>query len=146
MKNVTCRKLTIDRSKTPEKLGTLKDISLYGSFQFHPCGGLIAHSLAGIGKELKKTKALSNRTHPVAGSTGATTNEDIPLSCSTANSNEFPNYGVNFIQHATSAQQPATHCFKPVTPQIQQFIPTYGYALKTGEQSAQCSLNSKKRL
>ena len=98
---------------------------------------MIARSLAGIGKELKKTKqqlqALSNRTHPVAGSTGATINEDIQLSsCSTANRNECPNYSVNFIQHSTSAQQPATHCFKPVTPQIQQFIPTCGYALKTG--------------
>ena len=135
MKNVTCTKLTIDRSKTPEKLGTLKDISLYGSFQFQPCGSLIARSMVGIGKELKKTKqqlqVLSNRTRPVAGSTGATTNEDIPLSCSAANHNEGPNYSVNFIQHATSAQQPATHCFKPVTPQIQQFIPC-GYALKTG--------------
>ena len=41
------------------------------------------------------------------------------------------NYSVNFIQHANSAQQPATHCFKPVTPQIQRLIPC-GYALKTG--------------
>ena len=133
---MTCRKLTIDRSKTPEKLGTLKDISFYGSFQFQPCGGLIARSLVGIGKEFKKTKqqlqVLSNRTRPVAGSTGETTNEDIPLSsCSTANRNDCPNYSVNFIQHANSAQQPATHCFKPVTPQIQRFIPC-GYALKTG--------------
>ena len=92
----------------------------------------------GIGKELKKTKqqlqALSNRTHPGAGSTGATTNEDIPLSsCSTANHNECPNYSVNFIQRATSAQQPATHCFEAVTPQIHHFIPPCGYALKTGE-------------
>ena len=84
MKNMRCRKLTIDKSKTPQKLGTLKD-----SFQFQPCGGLIACSLAGIQKELKKTKqqlqALSNRTRPVAGSTGATTNEGILLSsCSTA--------------------------------------------------------------
>ena len=108
---MTCRKLTIDRSKTPEKLGTLKDISFYGSFQFQPCGG---------------------HTRPVAGSTGETTNEDIPLSsCSTANRNDCPNYSVNFIQHANSAQQPATHCFKPVTPQIQRLIPC-GYALKTG--------------
>ena len=133
---MTCRKLTIDRSKTPEKLGTLKDISFYGSFQFQPCGGLIARSLVGIGEELKKAKqqlqVLSNRTRPVAGSTGETTNEDIPLSsCSTANRNDCPNYSVNFIQHANSAQQPATHCFKPVTPQIQRFIPC-GYALKTG--------------
>ena len=39
MKNVTCRKLLIDRQKAPEKVGTLKDISLYGSFEFQHCGG-----------------------------------------------------------------------------------------------------------
>lgn len=38
MKNVTCWKLIIDRQKAPEKLGTLKNISLYGSFEFQPCG------------------------------------------------------------------------------------------------------------
>ena len=39
MKNVTCRKLLIDRQKAPENLGTLKDITLYGSFEFQNCGG-----------------------------------------------------------------------------------------------------------
>ena len=41
MKNVTCRKLLIDRQKAPENLGTLKDITLYGSFEFQHlyCGG-----------------------------------------------------------------------------------------------------------
>jgi len=39
MKNVTCWKLLIDRQKAPEKVGTLKDISLYGSFEFQHCGG-----------------------------------------------------------------------------------------------------------
>ena len=32
IKNVKCRKLLIDRSKAPDKVGTLKDISLYGNF------------------------------------------------------------------------------------------------------------------
>ena len=78
----------------------------------------------------KKWRRPNNNFKPctrlVTGSTGATTNEHIPLSsCSTANRNECPNYIVNFIQLATSAQQPATHCFKPVTPQIQQFIPVW---------------------
>lgn len=136
MKNVTCRKLSIDRSKSPEKLGTLKDISLYGSYQFQSCGGLVARSLAGVGKELKKTKqqlqALSNRTRPIAGSTGATTNEDILSSCSSTSCNQSSNYSVNFIQHATSPQQPATDCFKPVNAQVQQLIPKCGYALKSG--------------
>lgn len=53
-KNVNCRKLLIDRSKAPDKVGTLKDISLYGNFQFPTSGpnsgGLIARSLAGMGK------------------------------------------------------------------------------------------------
>ena len=39
MKNVPCRKLLIDRQKAPENLGTLKDITLYGSFEFQHCGG-----------------------------------------------------------------------------------------------------------
>ena len=39
MKNVTCRKMLIDRQKAPENVGTLKDISLYGSFEFQLCGG-----------------------------------------------------------------------------------------------------------
>ena len=88
----------------------------------------------GLGKKWRRpNNNFKPCTRLVTGSTGATTNEDIPLSsCSTANRNECPNYIVNFIQLATSAQQPATHCFKPVTPQIQQFIPKCGYALKTG--------------
>ena len=61
MKNVTCRKLVIDRSKAPDKLGTLKDISLFESFEFPTAGpysgGLVAQSLAGIGKEMKKTNS-----------------------------------------------------------------------------------------
>lgn len=69
MKNVSCRKLLIDRSKAPEKLGTLKDISLFGSYEFPTygpnTGGVVARSLAGIGKESKKTeqqlKSLANR-------------------------------------------------------------------------------------
>ena len=85
----------------------------------------------------KKGRRPNNNFKPctrlVTGSTGATTNEDIPLSsCSIANRNECPNYIVNFIQLATSAQQPATHSFKPITSQIQQFIPKCEYALKTG--------------
>ena len=39
MKNVTCRKLLLDRQKAPENLGTLKDITLCGSFEFQNCGG-----------------------------------------------------------------------------------------------------------
>ena len=86
MKNVTCRKLLIDRSKAPEKLGTLKDISLFGSYEFPTSGpnsgGVVARSLAGIGKESKKTKqqlkSLANCKSPIAGATGAVTSEEIP--------------------------------------------------------------------
>ncbi|KAJ7377703.1 hypothetical protein OS493_027265 [Desmophyllum pertusum] len=46
MTNVKCRKLQINRSKAPDKVGTLKDISLYRSFQLPTSGtysgGLIA--------------------------------------------------------------------------------------------------------
>ena len=60
MKNVTSRKLIIDRSKAPEKLGTLKDISLYGSFVsiFWPVGCQI------IGRDWKRTEE-DPRTTPI---------------------------------------------------------------------------------
>ena len=38
MKNVSCRKLEIDRSKAPKKVGTLKDISLFGNYSFPTSG------------------------------------------------------------------------------------------------------------
>ena len=66
MKNVTCRKLPIDRIKAAQKLGTLKDISLFGSFEFPSSGsnsgGLVARSIAGIGKEFKKLKKETTAT------------------------------------------------------------------------------------
>ena len=61
MKNVSCFQLSIERSRAPKKMGTFKDISLFGNFIFplqgEFAGGIIAHSLAGIGKVVKKTKA-----------------------------------------------------------------------------------------
>ena len=73
--------------KASEKPGTFKDISLFGSFEFPTSGpntgGVIARSLAGIGKESKKTeqqlKSLANRRSPIAGATGAVTSEEIPI-------------------------------------------------------------------
>ena len=51
---MSCFKLTIDRSRAPKKMGTFKDISLFGSFVFpvegDHAGGIVAHSLAGVGK------------------------------------------------------------------------------------------------
>jgi len=85
MKNVTCRKLLNDRSKAPEKLGTLKDISLFGSYEFSTSGpntgGVVARSLAGIGNESKKSeqqlKSLANRRSAIAGATGAVTSQEF---------------------------------------------------------------------
>ena len=85
MKNARCRKLIIDRSKAPAKVGTFKDISLFGSFKFPSDGqyqsGITAQSLAGLGKTVSKTKAqvqtIALRTVPVAGASGATTTDDI---------------------------------------------------------------------
>ena len=85
MKNVRCKKFVIDRSKAPGKIGTFKDISLYGSFKF-PCnganaGGITAQSPAGQGKCASKTKAqvqaLSMRSVPIARQTGAIVTEDM---------------------------------------------------------------------
>ena len=129
--------MIIDRSKAPEKLGTLKDISIFGSFQFPSSGGLVARSLAGIGKELKKTpeqlKSLANHTRPLAGSTGAVTTDDIPFSTSsTTNQNHTQShYSVNFVQHATH-QQLSTDAFRPADTAIKQSLPKSSFALKSG--------------
>ena len=54
MNDVRCRKLVIDRSKAPGKVGTFKDISLFGNFKFPNDGpyqgGITAKSIAGYGK------------------------------------------------------------------------------------------------
>ena len=85
MKNASCKQLLIDRSKS-KKMGTLKDISLFGNYTF-PLegefeGGLIMRSLSGIGTTIRKTRSqimqLSGRQVPIAGATGATTSDDQP--------------------------------------------------------------------
>lgn len=85
MKNETCKKLLIDRSKST-KVGTLKDISLFGNFTFPTEGefinGLQVRPLAGAGNIVNKTMVqisqLSGRQSPIAGATGASTSEDQP--------------------------------------------------------------------
>ena len=85
MKNVRCRKLIIDRSKAPKKVGTFKDISLFGNFKFLTTGsykgGMVVQSLAGFGKVVSKPKAqvqtISFRSVPIAGVSGASTTEDV---------------------------------------------------------------------
>lgn len=131
----------IDRSKAPGKVGTFKDISLFGSFKFPSngsyAGGITTQSLAGQGKCISKTKAqvqsLSMQSSPLAGSTGAIVTEDmwqasdqtVEVHCT-----QNESYSVKFIQ------------FSPVTPEEQILTPRdeasvnrkpeKGYALKKG--------------
>ena len=87
MKNVSCFQLSIERSRAPKKMGTFKDISLFGNFIFplqgEFAGGIIAHSLAGIGKVVKKTKAqiqkITTINSPMAGSTGSSISLQLPV-------------------------------------------------------------------
>ena len=59
MKNASCKKLIIDRSKA-KKVGTLKDTSLYGNFTFPVegdfTGGIVLRCLADIGQTISKSK------------------------------------------------------------------------------------------
>ena len=136
MKNVTCRKLIIDRSKVPEKLGTLKDISLYGSFVsiFWWVGcQIIGRDWKRAEEDPRTTPILSNRSCQIAGSTGAATTDDIPFPSNniTQQNQHQTNYSVNVVQHASEQQQPSANGFRPVN-QIQQNLPKAGSALKTG--------------
>ena len=109
IKNTSCFELLIDRGKAPKKMGTLKDISLYDSFTFpldgDYAGGLVARSLAGVGKEIKKTKvqlqSLSGRTAPLAGATGATIQQEMTPTAQAETQSTMPAtaYSINFVQH-----------------------------------------------
>ena len=142
MKNASCKKLTIDRSKA-KKVGTLKDISLYCSFKFPVegalSGGIILRSLAGMGQTISKTKVqlsqISGRQVPIAGATGATVADDHPApepNCpSRFSGSSQETYAVRFIQHAT--EPPATATLIPL--EVDQYSsqrPEMGYALKHG--------------
>ena len=145
MKNVTCRKLVIDRSKAPEKLGTFKDISLFGSYEFPTSGpntgGVIARSLAGIGKESKKTeqqlKSLANRRSPIAGATGAVTSEEIPNlqgtpgTCRGGNGSQEV-YSVRFVQHEMEQEQSSDSSEIVGNDQLKENLLKPGFALKSG--------------
>ena len=143
MKNVTCRKLVIDRSKVPEKLSTLKDISLCGSFEFPISGpyngGIIARSLAGTEKELKKTsqqlRSLSNRSCPIAGATGAPTTEEIPFhqeSPNVSGDRRHDVYSVKFIQHKMEHQNISVSLEMVDTDEMNENLLKAGFALKIG--------------
>ena len=111
MKNVSCFQLSIDRSKAPKKMGTFKDISLFGNFVFplegEYAGGVIARSLAGTGKLSKKTKEhlrkVSSRCSPLAGSTGAPVSSELPQGSDEqlhSTSSQGDVYSIRFISHA----------------------------------------------
>ena len=115
MKNVRCTKLVIDRTKAPGKIGTLKDISLFGSFNF-PCngpnaGGIVAQSLAGQGKSVTKTKAqvqaLSMRSMPLATGAIVTDNMWQPSDqiVDVNTNSQSDSYSAQFIQLSSATQE-----------------------------------------
>lgn len=141
MKNVNCNKLLIDRTKAPDKVGTLKDISLYGSFHFPTAGpysgGLVARSLAGTGKELQKTKgqiqALANRTRPIARATGATTTEEVCCQAgAVAHGTSEEPYSVRFVQHAVVDRVLPVEMVTVEEDMASNYATNPGYALKVG--------------
>ena len=114
MNNVSCFKLTIDRKNALKKMGTLKDISVFRNFTFptdgEHAGGLIAQSMTGLGKVLKKTKAqvkkLASRESSLAGSTGSSTSSELPQQQQPGVSVQPEDlYSIRFISHAPEPVQ-----------------------------------------
>ena len=140
MKNVSCFQLSIERSRAPKKMGTFKDISLFGNFIFPVqgefAGGIIAHSLAGIGKVVKKTKAqiqkITTRNSPMAGSTASSISSQLPVpqtreeGLQSLSSQDV--YSVRFINHAPEPLQSPS--FFPSGRIATNLQPSNGYALK----------------
>ena len=143
MKNASCNKLLIDRSKA-QKVGTLKDISLFGNFCFPTAGefadGLQLRPLAGVGSTVGKTKAqiaqLAGRQTPIAGATGAKTLEEQPAmepaGCPAAFSGpRNEGYAVRFLQHAP--EQPTVSTLQHLeVDQFELLRLESGFALKHG--------------
>ena len=102
MKNVTCRKLPIDRITVAQKLETLKDISLFGSFrvsflwlkQWRTCSPLTWRHWKGILKNYKKKETTAAHALPIAGATGAATSEEIRPSRNTRYKTKSKSWGV----------------------------------------------------
>ena len=116
MKNVSCFKLRIDRSRAPKKNGYIQGhfpiwellFPLEGDY----AGGIIACSLAGVGKEVKKTEAqlqkISLRNAPMAGSTGSSISSELPPAREgelQAHLTEEETYSIRFINHAPELLQ-----------------------------------------
>lgn len=144
MKDVRCKKLVIDRSKAPGKVGTFKEISLFGNFKFPTDGpyqgGITAQSIAGYGKVVSKTKAqmqsISFRSVPIAGATGATTAEDVwrPSDERVHGQHEGGDtYSVQFIQLTSDASENSTLTAMDSSIRVQaDDRPSSGFALKQG--------------
>ena len=99
--------------------------------------GLTARSLAGLGKQMSKSKqqlqVIANRTSPIAGATGATTTDDIPFSInSNVQCHNQGTYSVKFVQHAAVPQQLPSNFVTPVDAMLIQSLPRQGFALKIG--------------
>ena len=131
MKNVSCFQLSIERSRAPKKMGIFI-FPLQGEF----AGGIIAHSLAGIGKVVKKTKAqiqkITTRNSPMAGSTGSSISLQLPVpqtreqGLQSLSSQDV--YSVRFINHAPEPlQSPSYFQSGRIATNLQ---PSNGYALK----------------
>lgn len=61
MKNVTSFKVSIDRSRAPKKMGTLKDVSLFATDGEYG-GGIIAKSME-LDESLEKPRTKCRRLH-----------------------------------------------------------------------------------
>ena len=142
IKNTSCFQLLINRQKAPKNVGTLKDISLFGSFAFpvegELAGGIVCCSLAGFGKNVSKTKtqlqSLSGRRSPIAGATGASIKEDTsaePREGIHTESTGGDAYSVHFIQHSPEPLEPVNKCPVAKYPHKEQ-QPKEGFALKKG--------------
>ena len=136
-------RLIIERSKTG-KVGTFKDISLFGNFKFPTDGpyqgGIKAQSIAGYGKVVSKTKeqmkSISLRSVPVAGATGATTTDDVwrPTDETVDGQHEVRDpYSVQFIQLTSDASGNPTLAPMDSSIMVQaDERPSSGFALKQG--------------
>lgn len=144
MKNVRCKKLLIDRSKAPAKMGTFKDISLFGNFKFPSNGsyegGITAQSLAGHGKCVSKTKSqvqvLSSRNVAIAGATGATVTEEMwqptDETIEGQHAAQTESYSIKYIQLCSATPEDAAlrPCSDNECPS--DLRPSPGFALKKG--------------
>ena len=120
-------------------MGTFKDISLFGNYVFPVegdyAGGIIARSLAGIGKVSRKTKVqlakIASRVAPMAGSTGVSVSSELPIQTdeqpqTTAHQDDV--YSNRFINHAAEPiQLPSVHEYDRI---ILTLVPSNGFGLK----------------